>query len=96
MASKRPKRDRETAEYLGAARRFIKGAGRRVADADEVELAELLELQTVLNEAIATAMAGQMSYGRSWSYIAQATGTTRQAARQRWAKLVERVKANEC
>lgn len=74
----------ETMEYLGAAKRFIRAAGRRVAEADEVELGELIGLQSVLDEAIATAVAGMRDRGLSWQYIANATGTSRQAACQRW------------
>lgn len=85
MASKRSKRERETSEYLAAARRFIRGAGRRVADADEPELRELLELERVLQEAIQVAVDGQLTRG-SWATIALATGKTRQAAAQRWGK----------
>lgn len=82
----RRRRDVETVEYLGAARRFIRAAGRRVADADEIELAELIKLETVLAAAIADAIEGQRKRGRSWSEIALATGKTRQAAYQRWGK----------
>jgi malonyl CoA-acyl carrier protein transacylase len=76
----------ETIEYLSAAKRFIRAAGRRVADADEIELSELLSLQTVLDEAVQAAIDGQRARGHSWAYIALATGTTRQAAFQRWGK----------
>lgn len=76
----------ETIPYLAAAKRFIRAAGRRVADADEIELAELLTLQTTLDEAIQTAVDGIRSRGESWAYIATATGTTRQAAFQRWGR----------
>lgn len=76
----------ETIEYLAAARRFIRAAGRRVADADEVELGELIGLHAVLDEAIDTAVAGMRGRGLSWAYIARATGTTRQAAFQRWGR----------
>jgi uncharacterized protein with PIN domain len=76
----------ETSDYLKAAKRFIRAAGRRVADADEVELAELLTLQATLDEAIQTAVDGIRDRGMSWAYIATATGTTRQAAYQRWGR----------
>lgn len=76
----------ETTEYLKAAARFIRAAGRRVADADEVELQELLKLQAVLDEAVQAAVDGQRARGLSWAYIASATGKTRQAAFQRWGK----------
>ena len=73
-------------DYLGAARRFIRAAGRRVGECDEAELAELLSLQADLNDAIKTAINGQRAYGKSWADIARGTGTTREAAFQRWAK----------
>lgn len=76
----------ETLEYLQAAKRFIRAAGRRCADADDFELAELLTLQAELDDAVAVAVAGIRERGASWAYIAGATGTTRQAAFQRWGK----------
>lgn len=76
----------ETMEYLAAARRFIKAAGRRVADSDEHELAALLALQGELADAIAAAVAGQRAHGRSWADIARATGTSREACYMRWGK----------
>lgn len=76
----------DTIEYLQAARRFIRAAGKRCADADDFELAELLTLQDELDAAVAVAVAGLRERGQSWAYIAGATGTSRQAAYQRWGK----------
>lgn len=73
-------------EYLGAARRFIRAAGRRVGDSDEYELTELLALQGVLDESIADAVRRQKAGGKSWAQIALGTGTTREAAYQRWGR----------
>jgi hypothetical protein len=75
----------ETSEYLKAAKRFIRAAGRRVAEADEIELGELLKLQDTLDEAVQTAVDG-MKERHSWAYIATATGYSRQAAYQRWGR----------
>jgi hypothetical protein len=83
---KRARRDVETMEFLSAAKRFLRAAARRVADSDEPELRELLEMEAVLKEAIQAAVDGQRARGNSWDYIAQATGKTRQAAFQRWGK----------
>lgn len=83
---KRTRRQVETSEYLGAARRFIRGAGRRVADGDEVELRELIELQQVLDAAILEGVKGIRARGMSWQYIANAQGITREAAYQKWGK----------
>ena len=74
----------ETAEYLEMLKRLIRRAGERCAEADEWELAELLALQTTFDEAVQTAVDGMKARGMSWAYIATATGTTRQAAFQRW------------
>lgn len=76
----------ETTEFLQAARRFIRAAGKRCAAADDFELAELLSLQADLDAAVAVAVAGIRERGASWAYIAGATGTSRQAAYQRWGK----------
>lgn len=84
--SKRARKDVETMDYLGAARRFIVAGGRRVGECDEHELAELLALQAVLAGAIQLAVEGQRSHGKSWADIARATGGSREAAYQRWGK----------
>lgn len=85
---RRPRRERETGEWLSMLRRMIAAAGRRVADADEVELGMLVGLHHDLEDAIAEAVAGQRARGRSWAYIASAMGITRQAAQQRWGEKV--------
>lgn len=82
--TKRPKNSVEALEFIGAVRRMLRAASIRVAAADEHELRALLALRTDLDAAITTAVQGQRSYGRSWAYIALATGTTRHAAFQRW------------
>lgn len=82
--SKRARKSVEALEFIGAVRRFLRAAGDRVADSDEPELRALLALRIDLDEAIAVAVRGQRSVGRSWAYIATATGKTRQAAEQRW------------
>jgi hypothetical protein len=82
--TKLPKNSVEALEFIGAVRRMLRAASVRVANADEHELAALIALQADLDAAIATAVQGQRAYGRSWAYIATATGKTRQAAFQRW------------
>lgn len=76
----------ETLPYIDFARRVIRGAGRRVADADEFELAALVELRRDLEYAIGEAIAGQRAYGRSWQHIGDALGISRQAAHERYGK----------
>lgn len=82
---KRAPRPLETIDWLeGPMRRLIRAAGRRVGDADEPELAALLALRDDLDAAIVDAVAGQRAHGVSWAGIGRGTGTTRQAAQQRW------------
>lgn len=83
---KRRRREVETMDYVKAAERFIRGAGRRVGEGDEHELRELLRLQEVLDAATAEAVAGQRSFGKSWASIGLAAGTSKEAAWQRWGK----------
>lgn len=78
----------DTTEYLAMVRRLLRAAGRRVADADPEDLAELLGLQAELDQAIVTAVHGMRNtHGASWADIARATGTSRQAAAMRWGKV---------
>lgn len=75
----------ETPEFAAMVRRMIRAHGRRVVDGDDADLAELAELRTVVEEAIAVAIAGQRErWDRSWSEIARGLGTTRQAAQMRY------------
>lgn len=76
----------ETLPFLSAVRRMIRAAGKRVADADEFELAELIELRREVEDAIQTAIDGQLATGRSWADIATATGTSKQAAHKRYGR----------
>ena len=71
--------------YRAFVRRILRAYSRRCADADPDDLAELLALQVDVGAAIDAAVAGLRAQGRSWADIAEATGTTRQAAHKRWA-----------
>lgn len=65
--------------------RMVAAHGRRVADGDVEDLADLLELQKMLDGVVAQAVQGQReNHGRSWADIARAAGTSRQAAQKRW------------
>lgn len=70
---------------IAAARRFIRAAGRNAGHGDEYELQALADLRDELEAAIAVAVAGQRSYGRSWAYIGDALGITRQSAHERYS-----------
>lgn len=77
----------ETPAFHAFLARGIRAAGRRVAGGEPADLADLLALQEVLDEATAAAVAGLRSEeggSYSWQAIAEELGTTRQAAMQRW------------
>lgn len=76
----------ETPEFLAMVRRMLRAAGRRVAEADEVELADLAGLRDEVDNVIAQAVAGWRADGRSWGTIGAALGLTRQGAQQRYGK----------
>ncbi|MCL2790868.1 MAG: hypothetical protein FWD79_09530 [Desulfobulbus sp.] len=74
----------ETSEWLKMLSRMIRAAGRRVADCDEHELAQLVRLRAELDDAINSAIQGQRSSGRSWAHIGLALGLSRQGAFRRY------------
>lgn len=74
----------EALDYVAFARRIIRAAGSHVADSDEFELAELVSLRDDLESAIRHAVTGQRAVGRSWAYIGDALGITRQSAQARY------------
>ena len=79
------KRPRETPEYAAMVRRIVRAHGRRVADGDPEDLAELVAMREVVESAIADAVAGmRANHGYSWSDVARGLGTTRQAAQMRY------------
>lgn len=73
------------AEFMAFARRILRAASRRMADADPEDLADLVALRAAVDEAIDTAARAVHDGGASWTQIGDAVGITRQAARQRWA-----------
>lgn len=75
----------ETTEYLTALRRQIVAAGIRVGDADEVELAQLAAMTGDLDRALRVAAKAQAAR-RSWAWVGDALGVTRQAAHKRFAE----------
>lgn len=76
----------ETSSYIEFARRIIRGAGKRVAAADDWELAELVSLRDEVDDAIRRAVAGLRAQGHSWQYIGDALGIKRQSAQERYGK----------
>lgn len=83
--ARKSKRYTETHEYLVVLRRMIRAAGTRVGHGDPTDLAELVALRFVLDEAIRAGVAGLRDDGFTWESIGAATGTTRQAALMKWA-----------
>jgi len=78
----------ETSDYAEMMERMVTSYGRRVADGDPADLAELISLGRLLDQKIAEAVHGQMAQlGISWSDVAAAAGITKQGAHRRWAKL---------
>jgi hypothetical protein len=81
----------ENAEYAEMMARMLCAWGRRVASGDTYDLAELLafraEVDQVVHGAITRARRRDPE-GWSWTNIADSAGTSRQAAQQRWGKLL--------
>lgn len=78
-------RTRTATDITACAARMIRAAGTRCATEDPDQLAELVALADVLSAAIQTAVDGQRAAGITWQWIGEATGTTKQAAIQKWA-----------
>lgn len=79
----------ETTDFGKMVGRMIRSYGQRVADADEVDLAQMMKMRDDIERALVIAVHGQRTkWGRSWAYIAEGAGITRQAAQQRWGKAV--------
>lgn len=87
MASRASRGDHS--EYVAFARRILRSLGQRMSTADPADLVELLELSRDLDAAITRAVGGLRDAGFSWSDIATAIGTTRQAAHKRWAAVAD-------
>ena len=75
----------ENDEYAKFCRRVIRAYARRVADADDVDLAEMVAVRDEMDRAIAAAVHGQRErWGASWADIGRGLGVTRQAAQMRF------------
>lgn len=81
----RSKTVREAADMAAFLRRTFRAMTRRAVEGDDNVLAELLALREDLDGAIDAAARGLHEFGYSWTYLGEAAGMTRQAARQRWA-----------
>lgn len=74
----------DQAEFMAFARRILRASGRRMAQADPDDLADLLTVQSEVDAAIAVAVVGLRGRGYSWAEIARPLGITRQAAFKRF------------
>ncbi|HEY0701063.1 MAG TPA: hypothetical protein VGD43_25030 [Micromonospora sp.] len=72
----------ETPDYAAMLRRMIRAYGRRVGEADDVDLAEMLTVRTEMDAAIQAAVDRMRERGCSWAEIGRGLGTTRQNAQQ--------------
>lgn len=62
---------------------MIRALGRRVADADPIDLQLVLELRQEIDQAFMAALRGQALAGFSHAEIAEGLGTSRQAVTKR-------------
>lgn len=84
MAKRRTYETAEFAEMLG---RMVTALGRRVADGDPADLADMLALAARFDAEVASAVRRMREvHGYSWADVGAAAGVTRQAAQQRWGK----------
>lgn len=74
----------ENDDYAAFTARIIRAHARRIASGDVDGLTTLLALETELRDAVNHAVNGLRAHGYSWTEIAARTGTTRQAAQQRF------------
>lgn len=79
------KRTVETEAFGAMVRRMLAAYGRRVADGDMSDLAQLAELRESLDGLISTAIAHHVHDGRSWAEVGDAVGMARQHAHRKWA-----------
>lgn len=77
----------ETSEYAGFTRRAIRAYGRRIAEADDYDLAVMIQIRDEFDAVIAEAVRKQReNLGWSWAQIGAATGLTRQGAWVKWGQ----------
>lgn len=77
---------KDNREFAAFSRRIMRAYARRVAVADPAALAELVELRTAVDAAIAAAVDGLRAEGFSWGEIGRELGLTRQAVQQRFGR----------
>ena len=83
-AATNTRRKHESPDLGAAAASMMRALVRRAAEGDTEALEELLELEAVVARSTVEASRVLHAAGYSWTDIAAVTGTTRQAARQRF------------
>ncbi len=72
--------------YAAMMRRMVRAYGRRVAECDPIDLADMVQVQKEMDAAIRAAVQGMREREYSWSEIADGLGITRQTAWERFRK----------
>ena len=77
----------EMAEYAQMVGRMVRSLGRRGADGDFTDLAEIAKVSKMMDDAMQAAVDGMREQqGYSWAQIGEGLGITRQAAQQRFGR----------
>jgi hypothetical protein len=90
VAARRVRRG-DASDYLGFLRRVLRAYSERVLEGDVDDLTQLITLRSDVDRLIADTVTRlrRGPYGLTWTQIAAATGTTRQAAQQRYGRPLE-------
>lgn len=75
-----------SAQFVAFLRRVVRASARRVAEGDGPELLELFAVREDLDDAICTAIEGQLAIGKSWAQVAAGMNMTRQGAQQWYSR----------
>jgi hypothetical protein len=83
----------DASSYLGFLHRVLRAYSGRVLEGDVDDLTQLITLRSEVDRLIADTVATlrRQPYGLTWTQIAAATGTTRQAAQQRYGRSTDGV-----
>jgi hypothetical protein len=78
----------DASSYLGFLHRVLRAYSERVLEGDVDDLTQLITLRSEVDRLIADTVTRlrRQRYPRTWTQIAAATGTTRQAAQQRYGR----------
>jgi hypothetical protein len=78
----------DASDYLGFLHRVLRAYRGRVLEGDVDDLTQLITLRSEVDRLIADTVATlrRQPYGLTWTQIGAATGTTRQAAQQRYGR----------